>query len=571
MELRSHAAQVAAGYYPSLLHWLLHWARTQPDSVYLTQPLPDGRIAEYRWCEVADQALRFAAYLDQLQLPPRSSVALLGKNSAHWIMADLAIGLAGHVSVPLYSTLNAPGAAYVLEHSDARLLLVGRLDSGADALLALAGAIKVPVVSLPQAPMIDVPRWEDIVAAHTPLPEPKLPLGGEVATIAYTSGSTGRPKGVMHSHANMLCFAEGFNQGFALDTGDRMLSYLPLAHLAERGLVEANSLRHGFGVWFNDSLASFADDLRRARPTVFFSVPRLWTRFYQSIQAGFPQLERASRESSGAEAASARRQILAQLGLEQVRCAMTGSAPLSPEIISWYRELGLELLEGYGMSENFGYSHGSRLGEVRLGYVGHPAPGVECRLGDDGEVLVRSPAQMLGYYKDPDLSAASLTADGFLKTGDRGVIDECGRLRITGRVKDLFKTSKGKYVAPAPIENLLGRHPRVEAACVAGLGLPQPLALLVIGGASELGATQRDAIARELATLLAEVNGDLADHERLCCLVVVDEPWTIDNGCLTVTLKIRRDAIEARHARQCADWHAHGAAVIWEADRPLTE
>ncbi|MBV8062109.1 MAG: AMP-binding protein, partial [Nevskia sp.] len=262
-----------------------------------------------------------------------------------------------------------------------------------------------------------------------------------------------------------------------------------------------------------------------------------------------------------------KKKILQEMGLDHVKFALTGAAPLPPDIIAWYRKLGLELLEVYGMSENFGNSHACRPGEVRVGYVGSPSPGTEQRIAENGELLVKSPSQMLGYYKLPDKTAEEMTQDGFFKTGDRGEVDEKGRLRITGRVKELFKTSKGKYVAPVPIENKLN-HPKVEVSCVTGPTQPQPFVLLMpsLDAQKELqnGGAARDTLTREFGSLLDQVNATLEDHEKLDYAVVVKEQWTMENGFLTPTMKIKRNVIEERYLPLAEQWKKAGSKVVWE-------
>ena len=560
--------------YMTLLHWFLHWESTTPDAIYLTQPCPDGTVVDYSWREVGDQARRMAAYLKSLELPPLSSIGILGKNSAHWIIADLAIWMAGHKSVPLYATASADTVSYVLDHAEVRLLFVGRLDGDAAAWAAASRDIPfhLPVISLPLSARSEGEQWADITAAVTPLREIELPQPDDLATILYTSGSTGNPKGVMHSFAIMCRAAEInamtlYNGGRGPGTQERLLSYLPLAHGAERQGVESASLRFGMQVFFNDCLQTFAADLRRARPTMFLSVPRLWVKFYQGINAQIAPEVQAAAFADPEQAALMKQKILGALGLDQAHTAFTGSAALPVPVINWYREVGLELLDGYAMSENFACSHFSRSGRVRVGYVGECLPGVECRIAADGEILVKSPGQMLGYFKQPELTAESYTADGFFKTGDRGDIDELGRLRITGRVKELFKTAKGKYVAPVPIEARLGGHPRVAEVCVTGMGLRQPFALLTLNEETRqalANGLQRSELAAELQALLAQVNEQLEDHEVLDCLVVVKDPWTIDGGLLTPTMKIRRDPIETRYAGRGEAWCDSGQRVIFE-------
>jgi long-chain acyl-CoA synthetase len=554
---------------PTLLHSLLHWEATRPQDIYLTQPYPDGRVVDYRWGEVADQVRRMAAHLRSLDLPPRSHIALLGKNSAHWIMADLAVWMAGHVTVPLYPALNGESAAYVLQHSDARLLILGKMDGKSDGWNEIRTVLPetLPLIALPMSPRSDVPQWEQIVASTAPLQQPVLPSADDLATILYTSGSTGQPKGAMHAHGSFVRAAEGLSELMQTSTADRMLSYLPLAHVAERAAVEGGSLHFGFRVYFSNGLETFAEDLRRARPTIFFSVPRLWTKFYLGVNQKLPLAKQRRLFAIPLLSGLVKKKILTQLGLQETRIAITGSAPLPPEQMAWYRKLGLELLEFYGMTENLAYSHGGHPGRLREGWIGHPYRGVEARIDGNGELLVKSPCQMLGYYQQPEKTAEETTTDGYFRTGDRGQIEADGRLRITGRVKELFKTSKGKYVAPAPIENRLGNHPAVESVCVSGAGQHQPFALVMLSPEAQQQRVTESGMASvsaELEALLARVNTELEDHEKLSCLVVVKEPWTIESGFLTPTLKIKRNVIEDRYLAQVEQWTQQGRKVVWQ-------
>lgn len=556
---------------PTLLHYLLYWEQIQPDAIFLRQPQPTGEVIDYSWAQVADQARRMARYLHSLELAPGSNIALLSKNSAHWIIADLAIALAGHVSVPIYHSANSDTVGYILEHSEARLLFVGRLDGAEARWQSLCGGVpaELPVVRLPLTSATSGVDWNDLIQRIEPVQPLQLPAPEQLATIIYTSGTTGHPKGVMHSFGTMCVGQRGMAQithnGEGLSPKDRLLSYLPLAHVAERGGIEATALYAGCSVYFNEGAETFAQDLRQVRPTMLFSVPRLWTKFYQAAHERVPVAAQQAAFSDPVQGPLLKARILAELGLDQVRTAFTGSAALPVEIVSWYRELGLDLLEGYGMSENFGYAHFSRFGRVRVGYVGERCSGVESRIGEDGEILVKSPGQMLGYYKRPDLMADCYTADGFFRTGDKGEFDEAGRLRITGRVKELFKTSKGKYISPVPIEMKLVGHSLIEDACVAGGGLPQPFALLTLSQEGrqllgEQGGAER--LTAQLEEYLAVINAQLEAHERLDRLVVLRESWTIENGLLTPTLKIRRSLIEERYQGRFETWYRQGLKVI---------
>ncbi|MEG1040076.1 MAG: AMP-binding protein [Pseudomonas sp.] len=559
--------------HPTLLHRFLHWEHSTPDTIYLTQPQLDGSVIDYSWRQVGDEARRMAAYLQSLELPAKSSIGIFGKNTAHWIIADLAIWMAGHVSVPLYSTANADTVRYVLEHAEVRVLFVGRLDADAAGWSNVSAAVSadLPLIDLPMSACGQGKSWAQIVATTAALSDVVIPAPEELATIIYTSGSTGNPKGVMLSFNAMFqapaVTGAMYAGGKGTASSDRLLSYLPLAHTAERAVVEAISLYSGCRVFFNLGLETFSEDLRRARPTIFLSMPRLWGKFYQSINERIPPAVQAAALADPVQAPVMKAQILGALGLDQVHTGLSGSAPLPVKVMEWYRQLGLELLEGYGMSENFGTSHFSLPGQVRAGYVGAAVAGVYSRIGDDNEILVKSPAQMLGYYKQPELTAQSYTADGLFRTGDRGEQDEQGRLRITGRVKELFKTAKGKYVAPVPIEARLGNHGRVEASCVTGVGLPQPMVLVNVFPDTRtlLGSAEgRDTVSTELEVYLEELNAQFEPHEQLACLVVVREPWSIANGLLTPTLKIRRNLIEARYQDRIEAWAESGSKVIFE-------
>lgn len=545
---------------------LYHWEKTRPDAVHFTQPIGNGQVEEYTWAQAMDQVRRMAAWLKAQNLPPKSQVAILGKNTAHWIMADWAIWMAGHVTVPLYPTLNSDTVNYILTHSESRVLFVGKLDDWD--MMKPGVPDDLPVVRMPLAPETKGHSWQEIIETTEPLQgEPDRELD-ELATIVYTSGSTGRPKGVMQNFRAFRIAGTLLHELFPLNVEDRMLSYLPLAHVAERLVVENNSTYHGFHVFFAESLDTFIQDLHRARPTIFFSVPRLWTKFQIAVCSKLPLKKQKLLFRIPLLGGKVKHKILEQLGLEHVRIAFTGAAPLPPTTIAWYRSLGLELLEAYGMSENFAYSHFTRPGDARTGYVGPPNPGVECRIGEDGEVLVKSPAQMSGYFKDPEKTAECYTEDGYFRTGDMGEIDESGRLRITGRVKDLFKTAKGKYVAPVPIENRLGSSPKIEVVCVCGANRSSTYGLVLLSEDSRAalanGSGDRTEIEQALTEKMHEVNTGLDPHERLQFMVVVKEPWTIENGFLTPTMKIRRNIIEEHYEPLADAWHEEGKPLVWE-------
>lgn len=551
------------------LDGLYRWERELPDAVYLTQPCGE-KVTDYTWAEVGEQVRRMAAHLRSLELLPGSRVALMSKNCAHWIMADLAIWMAGHVSVPIYPSLNGETVRYILDHSEAQVLFLGRLEDSLEMGSGIPGGL--PLITLPgvSAPAghAATQTWDELVSTTPPLEGNPQRQADELATLVYTSGSTGMPKGVMLSFAAIGTGGQHiFSTIAALGPQDRMLSYLPLAHVFERAVVMASSLFHGFRLYFNESLATFAADIKRARPTVFQSVPRLWIKFQLGVLQKLPQEQLDALLADPSTATAVRKQVLGQLGLDEVRIALTGSAPLPPSVLQWYHQLGLEMLEGYGMSEDFAYSHISQPGRLLVGTVGHPQLGVARCIADNGEIQIKSPTRMQGYYKEPEKTAEAMTADGWFRTGDMGEIDADGRLLITGRLKELFKTGKGKYVAPVPIENKLANHPQVEVVCVTGSGQPQPVGIVMLSAeALKLMDQQaaRNDLEGELVALLDSVNATLDPHERLDFLVVVDEQWTIANGFLTPTMKIKRHIIEKRYDPQIDSWTQQRQRVVWE-------
>ncbi|MCO5105920.1 MAG: AMP-binding protein [Burkholderiaceae bacterium] len=552
-----------------ILDYVLGHAETKPDLVYLTQPIGNGQVVDYTWAQVVDQSRRMAAHLRSRGFEPGARIAMLSKNCAHFIMAELAIWMAGYTTVAIFPTETAETVHYVLDHSGASLLFVGKLDTWPQQQRGVPPGL--PCIAFPLAPKTDFETWDAIVARTPPIPGRPERRPDDLAMILYTSGSTGTPKGVMTSFEGITRAAEGISRDSRArvgeDTDNRMLSYLPLAHSFERSWVEASSLVDGrTHLFFAESLDTFLQDLRRARPTLFISVPRLWLKFQQGVFAKMPpaKLDRLLKIPIVGKLVA--RKVRKGLGLDQVIVAGSGSAPIPPDLIAWYRRIGLSLYEGYGMTEDNSYSHSSNADFNAPGYVGVALPGVQVRISPEGEILIKSPARLVGYYRQPELDAQSFTEDGFFRTGDLGELREDGMLRLTGRAKELFKTAKGKYVAPAPIENRLNAHPMVELSLVSGIG--QPAAYAIVQLAEDLrprigDATVRAQVQAELERLLDEVNRDVADYEQLRMIVVTREPWAIENGYLTPTMKVRRSRIEAAVEAHVERWYAGGQKVQW--------
>lgn len=531
-----------------------------PRQRFLVQPIGGGQVETLTWADVGHQARCAAHWLRARELPQGSHIALISKNCAHWIIADLAIWMAGHVSVPLYPNLTAESVHQVLTHSESVLAFIGKLDDWPG--MSVGVPADLPTISLPLHPLGEFDfSWDDLQKS-SPIQDDPRPAAEQLATIIYTSGTTGLPKGVMHSFANLGFATTRGTQLFGLNEQDRLLSYLPLCHVAERMFVELASIYTGQTVFFAESLDTFITDLQRARPTAMFGVPRIWTKFQMGVYGKIPAKRLDFLLGLPFIGKRVGQKVLAGLGLDALRVALSGAAPVPQTLLSWYQKLGLDVLEVYGMTESCGYSHICLPGQYKQGWIGKPCPEVEVRIDESGEVQVRSQANMLGYFKEPQKTAETLTEDGFLRTGDKGEQDAEGRLRLTGRLKEIFKTSKGKYVAPAPIENRLAVHSRIEQVCVVGDGLSAPLGLCVLSTVNQEEA--RASLHSSLEKLLEEVNAVLDKHERLRRLVVVKDSWAVENGFLTPTLKIKRNVIEDTYGARFEEWSARSEAVLWQ-------
>lgn len=552
----------------TIIDFFLENVKKTPDRTYLTQPMGGENVETLTFAQVLDQAKRMAEYLKSLDYPAKSHIAICSKNCAWWIIADIAIWLAGHISVPIYPTLTADTVSYIIEHSESKLLFVGKLDEKPWEEMKGGVPEGFPTVSFPLSPEGTYTKsWNDIISTTEPIAAIVERDPEELATLIYTSGSTGKPKGVMHKFSTLSETTKGLVAVVKAKPSDRVLSYLPLAHGMSRWVDQCTSMYVGYQLFFAETLKTFVQDLNRCKPTLFLSVPRLWTKFQQGVHAKMPAHKLNTLLKIPLLNILIKKKLLKGLGLDKVRYAGSGSAPIPAELLDWYRTLGLDLLEGYGMTENFNYSHISKPGLTRVGYVGNTYDDVECRISEEGEIQVKSPGTMVGYYKNEEATKETITEDGWLRTGDKGSIDEKGRLKITGRVKEIFKTSKGKYVAPAPIESKLIIHNRVELACVGGVGFPSPNAVIQLSEQArdevKNDPSKKDIIQEELLILLKDINPNLDPHEQLGFLAIVADEWLPENGFLTPTQKIKRSAIEEACKANNETWYDSKEKIIW--------
>jgi len=531
------------------LEKLYKYEKECPEKIAFRQPL-NGVWHEMNWRTVGQKVRTMAQALKNMSFPEKSKIAILSKNCDHWIISDLAIWMAGHISIPLYPTLGTSSINEILKHSESQLVFVGKLDDWDKQRDGLKNDI--PRIHFPQWTNVECTSWDDFTKDVAPMKEEAARELEDICTIIYTSGTTGTAKGVVHSFRTFSSPVNSAIEILEFSSKDKFFSYLPLAHVAERLLVEMGGLYSGGTISFAESLDTFAKNLAETQPTIFLAVPRIWTKFQQGILAKMPQEKLDKLLRIPILSGIIKKKIKTKLGLRDTRLVLTGAAPISKNLMTWWKNLGFEIQEAYGMTENFCYGTFSHKGRVKLDSVGESWPDSETKIGENGEILLRSAANMIGYYKDSVQTAEVLDADGWLHTGDLGELDSDGYLKITGRVKELFKTSKGKYVAPTPIEKQFSSCTLIEQVCIVGAGMPQPLALIVL---SELAASvSKEDIHSEIYQLMKTINNNVESYERLNGIVVLEDEWSTDSGILTPTLKIKRNVVEKKYAPHFEKW-----------------
>ena len=541
------------------------WEKETPNKVFLKQPF-GSKWESWTWAEVGDKARRIANALLALDLPPKSHIGLVSKNCREWIVADLAIMMAGYVSVPFFPTLTGKQLEVVLDLGDVKALFVGKVEDWDGMKTGISP--NMPIISFPHyegnSEIDRGQKWEDLLLKHERLEETAVISMDDLWTIVFTSGTTGTPKGVMLDYKildNASIPIESTNPlKIDLNGNNRFFSYLPLNHIAERLVVEVCVFSYGGEIYFTESLENFAKNLQDAKPTIFLGVPRIYTKFQQAILAKMPQARLNTLLKIPIVSKIIKKKLRTALGLNAAKIWVSGAAPLPESLKLWYAKIGIYISNGYGMTENCAIFTLLEAGVNKSGSVGKPQIGAEIKIDEEtGEILNSGKYVMRGYYKNPE-KTAEVFQDGWLKTGDQGYVDDDGFLYITGRIKDTFKTSKGKYIVPGPIEWALGANQDIEQICLVGLGCPQPMALINV---SALGL-QKDAkeLEQSLTETLNSVNSDLPNYQKVAKIIVLKEAWSVDNGCLTPTLKIKRNVINNNYQSSLDTWYQDEARII---------
>lgn len=544
----------------SPLAQFLKWEKEIPASTFLRQPI-NGEWKTWTYQEAGDEIRKIASGIRALNFPDRSNIALLSKNCAHWIIADLAIMMTGHISVPLYATLTAPSIKQILEHSESKAIIIGKLD---DYQVQQEGIPpNIVRIGIELFGIKEKLSWEEFLKTHQPLTQIHNWSKDDLMTIMYTSGTTGMPKGVMHTSGNFDHTLTAAIHELNLPKRPKLFSYLPISHIAERMGIEVYGLYAGAEFSFAESLESFPKNLFETQPHTFFAVPRIWAKFREKILEKMPQKKLSILFAIPIIGSVVKKSIRKKLGLSRATHIYSGAAPIAVDLLEWFNSIGIEIFQAIGMTEDCVYSHFNRHGKNKLGTVGIPFQDLKVKIADDGELRLKGEGNMKGYYKEPILTAEAFDEDGYLKTGDKGEIDAEGFLTIVGRIKDQFKTDKGKYVAPAPIEMKLLANTDIEQVCVVGMGIPQPLALVVLSMAGR--AKSKAEITQSLSASLSEVNAGLESYEKLEKAVIMKTDWSIANGLMTPTMKVKRNEVEKIHVPKYSTWyHAKEGSVVWE-------
>jgi long-chain acyl-CoA synthetase len=584
----------------TLVEIFLNRVAKTPDLVAMKYKT-NGRWNPITFREYGQQAREVANGLISLGIEKGDCVALLSTNRPEWHISDVGIMLTGAFTVPVYPTNSPPQVAYVVGHSESKVAFVENRDQlekvlkTKDELPKLATIVvftgkgageSAGVLSFEELRRLgreQAKSYPTVLENRMSSIRPQ-----DLATVVYTSGTTGPPKGVMLSHGNFAWTLESVMKVLPFRDGtDRLLSYLPLSHIFERLASEWEGIYNGIEVWFAESLQKLKENLEECRPTIFIGVPRVYEKFHMGLNAviaNHPKknlieraiatgLEKVELEQAGKSVplglklryALLNRLVLSKLrhglGMDQVRFAITGAAAIEPEIIRFVKALGIDLLEGYGQTEDNAPTSVNPPGKARIGTVGPPLPGLEVKFDKDGEILVRGPNVFQGYFKNESATKEALTEDGFLRTGDVGELDRAGYLKITDRKKDLIKTAGGKYIAPQEIENHLKFDPLISQAVVIGEGRPYPVALLTLdpevapNWAKEQGIefdditdlSANEKVLKAVQAVVDRLNEGVSQPEQIKKWTLLPRDFTQEADEMTPTLKVRRKIVTEKY------------------------
>ncbi|HTL38312.1 MAG TPA: long-chain fatty acid--CoA ligase [Kofleriaceae bacterium] len=566
-------------------HRVLRMAADRPSTIAY-QAKVNGRWQPTTWKTYGEQIRAAARAMMALGLPRGGKVSILGFNRPEWAIVDHAAMMAGGCPAGIYTTCSPEEVQYIIHHSESVIALVENADQ-----LAKVKAKRSELPLLKWIVMMkgatdatggDVLTWEDFLAKGDGTTEAELDKRidsieqSDLATLIYTSGTTGPPKGVMLSHKNLAWTSRALWQLGGQITGEVMLSYLPLSHIAEQMCSLHMPATGGHTVYFAESIDKVPDNLKDARPTVFFGVPRIWEKFHAALAGKLGETTGAKKalvdwarkvcrevnvHRDRGEAVPmhlelqyrlANRVVISKIkqavGLDRAHELFSGAAPIAADVLEFFSSLDMPIHEIYGQSEDSGPTSCNIAGKTKIGSVGPSIPGIEVKLGEDGEILIRGPNVFLGYYKEPEATAETLK-DGWLCSGDLGAFDRDGFLSITGRKKEIIITAGGKNIAPKNIEALIKQSPLVGEAVVIG-DRRKFLTALVTLEPTTAGDLPKDQIRSQIQVKIDEINQQLARVEQIKKFAILEKPFGIDSGELTPTMKIKRKVVAQKYASE---------------------
>ena len=570
---------------------LLHQARMRPDEpAYYTKSA--GTWNATNWRTYAGQVRQAGRALTTLGVEPGGCIAILGFNRPEWIVADVAAMCVGAAPAGIYTTCSPPEVAYIVRHSQSPVVVVENVEQWKkiEAEWSTLPDLRW-VVTMQGTPVIDHPKvlsWDAFLAKAQGTDDQVFDRrieelkDDQLATLIYTSGTTGPPKGVMLSHKNVAWTANITRDLIGVNSTDAALSYLPLSHIAEQMFSIHGPLTHGYPIYFAESIDKVPDNLKEVQPTVFFGVPRIWEKLHAGVTAKLKEatgakkklvewamgvgreaneLKNRGKSPSGALALQYRlanklifSKVKPAIGLGRARMCVSGAAPIAAEVLDFFMGLDVVVLEVYGQSEDTGPTSFNVPGRTKIGTVGVPLPGVEVKIAQDGEILVRGPNVFLGYYKEPQATRDTLLDGGWLASGDLGEFDADGFLKITGRKKEIIITAGGKNIAPKNLEAALKNAELINEAVVIGDRRKFLTALLTLDPdvANKFASQHHIPLAElhahpklesEIQRIVDQVNDQFARVEGIKKFRVLPRNLTIENGELTPTLKVKRKIV----------------------------
>ena len=542
------------------------WEKEKANDPFLRQPFGDN-WEEYTWSEVGIMARKIASAIESYNLPSKSHIGLISKNCREWIIADLAIMMSGHISVPFFPTLKSYELEKLIHFGEVKLMFAGKLENWEE---QSKGVKNIPIISFPSyenhSPIPNSVNWNDLLNKFEPKTENYHPEMDDIWTIIFTSGTTGDPKGAVLDYktvylTKIIIESEVNPLKVDRDGNNSFISYMPLNHIFERVVIEFSCLRYGGTISFVESLESFGKNLSDVQPTTFAGVPRIYNKFKEKVLEKMPQKKLDLFLKIPILSSIVKKKIKKSLGWTNAKAILSGAAFLPQALIDWYQKLDVYILNGYGMTENCcvcSYLDTKKTDGV--GSVGVPWDAVEVKIDEEGAIWNKSPYLLREYYKNKELTDEVLK-DGWFNTGDKGYVDNDGYLFITGRVKDIFKTSKGKYIEPSVMEAEFEKANLFQQICIVGLGLPQPI---LLGVPNDLSKSNKEKTSEKMNSFLEKVNSTLDGYKKIKKVVFVRDEWTPDNNLTTPTLKIKRAKIDEEFSKNYESWYNSSETIIWQ-------